>query len=54
MFAAGAYSTITPSRRPAALPIQAVGMLTTSIIFTVLVVAWGHSGAFGQHHRGDR
>jgi hypothetical protein len=29
-------------------------MLTTSIIFTVLVAAWGYSGALVQQRRGDR
>jgi hypothetical protein len=36
------------------LPIQAVAMLTTSIIFTVLVAAWGFSGGLHQQRRGDR
>jgi hypothetical protein len=29
-------------------------MLTTSIVFTVLVAAWGFSGALIQQRRGDR
>jgi hypothetical protein len=29
-------------------------MLTASIIFTVLVAAWGYTGALIQQRRGDR
>jgi hypothetical protein len=29
-------------------------MLTTSIVFTVLVAAWGFSGPLIQQRRGDR
>ena len=35
---------------PGAIP----AMLTTSIIFTVLVAAWGYVGDHGRQHRGDR
>jgi hypothetical protein len=29
-------------------------MLTTSVIFTVLVAAWGYTGGSAQRRRGDR
>jgi hypothetical protein len=29
-------------------------MLTTSIIFTVLVAAWGYTGGLAGQRRGDR